>query len=220
MHSVDLHAAAVGVTRSGERVLWAGAPRKGLFLRRTDLFFGPVTLFWAGFAVIWTVSATAAGAPLFFTVWGSVFVVVGAYLVVGRFFADAWRRKGTIYVLTDQRLVMRSRRTELSTPLSQLGSVEFISQPGGRGSIRYGEAASPRPLLLFFEPPVGWPGVSQYRRPMLDSIADARHVHDQLLAAVSVTAGQHAHRRALPSRRSGTPRRAGILGTRRPKSGP
>jgi hypothetical protein len=184
--AVQLHNAAREVVRPGEHVLWAGEPRKGLLLRRSDLWFVPFTSAWAGFAVFWTISATSGGAPPFFTIWGCLFIAIGCYLVVGRFFADAWQRKDTFYVLTDQRLVVRSgrrSRSELSTPLSQLGAIEFAGQSGGRGTIRYGTTASRQPLGSFELPP-GWPGASRYQRPMLDSISNARDVYDQVVAAV------------------------------------
>jgi hypothetical protein len=206
MDLVTLQQTAVGLVRPGERVLWVGVPRQGLFLRLSDLFVVPFSLVWAGIAVLWTVSATIAGAPLVFTLWGCMFVAFGTYFVVGRFFVDAWRRKGTIYVLTDQRLVEQSRRTELWTPLSQLGVVEYIAHSGGRGSIRYGAAAARRRFLPGLELPLGWPGESKYQRPSLDSIADARNVYDQLLAAVSAAGEQWAGQQRRSSRRSGAPR--------------
>ena len=91
MDAVQLHNAAKGVARPGERILWIGEPRHGLFLRRSDVVVVPLTLVWTAFAVFWTISATSAGAPLFFTLWGCMFVAFGCYFVFGRFIADAWQ---------------------------------------------------------------------------------------------------------------------------------
>ncbi len=185
MEAVQLHEAALGLARPGERILWFGQPRQGLFLRRSDAFVVPFTLVWAGFAVFWTIGATTAGAPLFFTLWGCMFVAVGGYMVVGRFFADAWQRKGTIYVLTDQRLVSQARRKELSTPLTQLGGIECVGHSGGRGTVRHGAAPS-RLRFALTEVPAGFPGASRHQRPMLDSISDVQSVYDQLITAVQI----------------------------------
>ena len=38
---------------SGERLIWSGAPREGLALRRGDLFMVPFSLVWGAFAIFW-----------------------------------------------------------------------------------------------------------------------------------------------------------------------
>jgi hypothetical protein len=135
---------------------------------------------------------TSTGAPLFFMLWGGMFIAVGCYMVVGRFFTDAWQRRDMFYVLTDQRLIRHSgkwKHAELSTPLDQLGSVDFSEQSDGRGTIRYGSAKTKYwGWGGGFELPVGWPGASRYQRPSLDSIDDARDVYNQLRAAAQAAA--------------------------------
>jgi len=194
MDATQLLNAARRVAGPGERVMWVGEPRQGLFLRRSDLVTVPLSLAWFGFAVFWTLSATSAGAPPFFTLWGCMFIAFGCYLVIGRFYADMWRRRGALYVLTDQRLIACSakpKRAEVSTSLHQLGSVEVMEHSRGRGTIRYGTAKS-RPPLPGMLMPAGWPGASQYQRPMLDSITDARRVYNQLFSAAQAAAAPPA----------------------------
>ena len=86
---------------SVEKLLWAGRPCQGFVFRPVDAFLIPLSLMWGGFAVFWEGSVLVMGAPVFFTLWGIPFVLVGCYLVFGRFYVDAWQREKTSYGLTN-----------------------------------------------------------------------------------------------------------------------
>ncbi len=130
---------------SGERILWTGRPGQGVILSSQDIILIPFSLAWCGFAIFWTVSATGMHAPSFFTLWGLMFVAIGLYLVVGRFFFDAWVRGGIGYAITNRRvLILRSgpfsRFTALD--LDRLPAVDLKEDARGRGTIRFGAPAS------------------------------------------------------------------------------
>src|SRR4051812_19863506 len=91
---------------TGEELVWSGRPRAGIRLSGPDLFLIPFSLVWCGFAVFWEKSVLGMGAPGFFPLFGLVFVVVGLYLVFGRFIADAIRRGKTFYGLTPRRAII------------------------------------------------------------------------------------------------------------------
>lgn len=164
---------------TGEQLLWSGRPRQGVFLRLSDALVIPFSLAWAGFAVFWTVMASSSGGA--FGLFGIPFVIVGAYIVVGRFFADAAARARTIYAVTDRRLLVvrtGARRRVQSVDLANLGSLELKEQAGGRATIVFG--SPPGAFGAFSSAPVppGWPGASMAQRPTFDSVEDGRLVYE------------------------------------------
>jgi hypothetical protein len=169
---------------SEESLLWAGRPPQGLLLRPSDALYFPFTLLWAGFAVFWEYSVITSNAPFFFRLWGIPFVLVGLYIVVGRFFVDAHARSRTTYGLTSQRVLIVSesiRREIKSLPLRTLSDVSLSERSNGSGTISFGGEA---PWWSAF---AMWPGSKKGQAPCFESIPEARRVFDQLRAAQART---------------------------------
>lgn len=123
-----------------ERVLWSGAPEQGIRFTSKDLFMIPFSILWGGFAIFWEVSVMTDGAPLFFRLWGIPFVVIGLYLMVGRFFLDAWARRNIVYAVTDRRvLINRKRPFPKLTAVAhdQIGPVNLVEEKEGKGTILF-----------------------------------------------------------------------------------
>jgi hypothetical protein len=93
------HALSAELRRS-EKLIWSGRPRQGVFLTQRDAGMIPFTLMWGGFSVFWEFKAVSSGGPLFFDLWGVPLVLVGLYMIVGRFFSEAMLRSRTYYGLT------------------------------------------------------------------------------------------------------------------------
>lgn len=162
---------------AGEQVLWQGRPLQGLRLHRADLWMLPFALMWGGFALHWEWSVLRSDVPAFFVLWGIPFVLLGLYLMVGRFFFDARRRASTRYVLTTERVLLAAgqgfRRIE-SLPLRLLPQVSLHERADGRGTITLGSAAGGwagvgAGLLL-----PGWPGGRRAHRSWKGSRTHSR----------------------------------------------
>ncbi len=161
----------------GEKQLWTGRPRQGLMLRRSDALLIPFSLLWGGFAVFWEVGVLSTPAPGFFAIWGIPFVLMGVYIVIGRFFVDSWRRGRTSYGLTSDRVIIQSSSSLKSLPLRTLTDVTLSERADGTGTITFG--SNPFSAFPFGGP--GWPGMPQ--TPSFEQIPDARRVYAQIRQA-------------------------------------
>ncbi|MEZ2219204.1 PH domain-containing protein [Rhizobium sp. RCC_161_2] len=126
----------------GEKLLWQGRPKQGLMFSRKDLLLVPFSLMWGGFAVFWeSMVARQANAPLFFKLWGLPFVLIGLYLIVGRFALDAFVRARTQYAVSDQRIMVLREgwfSKLLTVPLGQLQTLDLDQNGNGTGTISFG----------------------------------------------------------------------------------
>jgi hypothetical protein len=163
----------------GESLLWSGRPRQGLMLRASDALLIPFSCLWAGFAVFWETGVVTSGAPFFFMLWGIPFLLVGAYITVGRFFVDAYIRSRTSYAVTNERALIVAglfSRTVKSLPLQSMGEVTLQRHANDRGTITFG------PSLPFgnWYRGFAWPGVDQRLPPAFEQIADASYVYETI----------------------------------------
>lgn len=92
---------------SGERILWKGKPGKGNLLSSSDVFLIPFSIVWGVFAIFWEFQALSWGAPLFMVLFGVPFVLIGLYLIFGRFIHMAYIRKRSFYVITNEKIIRK-----------------------------------------------------------------------------------------------------------------
>lgn len=168
---------------ASEKVLWSGQPRQGIFLRATDAFLIPFSVAWGGFAIFWEASVIALGAPVFFALFGSIFVVIGLYLMVGRFFVDARQRAATFYAVTNERILIISglfSKTVKSIDLNTLGEMSFSQRNDGGGTIVFG--ASSFFDRMYGDMP-GWPGFGVRSQSRFELGSKARAVYETIRSA-------------------------------------
>jgi hypothetical protein len=182
----------------GERILWSGQPKQGLLFTSRDILLIPFSLVWGGFAIFWEASVltlltkTHAGAarnpaPIFFPVFGAVFVCIGLFMIFGRFFVDMMIRSRTVYAATNQRiLILRSGPANafITLNLNRLPGLTLCDERASRGTISFGDVSASYTRMKSFS----WiPSLSP--TPRFLAIEDARSVFNQI-QKLAQTSGQ------------------------------
>lgn len=133
---------------SGESILWIGQPLARVVFHRSDWFAVPFTFLWGGFAVFWEHLALGSWNPLhvkggvssFMALWGVPFVLMGQYIIWGRFFYTAWKKRRTYYALTSKRILVVSTGTVRRVTDSYVRSIQSVvltTRPDGIGTIEF-----------------------------------------------------------------------------------
>ena len=132
---------------SDETVRWAGEPPTGLLWRTSDVALVPFSLMWGGFALFWESMVISSGAPLVMMLFGVPFVVIGIYLIAGRFVWDANVRARTRYAVTDRAAYVAISGFQGSVRRyagAALAEVRVERRGDGSGTLRFGPDATVR----------------------------------------------------------------------------
>ena len=164
----------------GERIIWSGQPQQGLMLRAADIFMIPFSIMWGGFAIFWEFTVTSKGAPFFFIIWGTPFILIGLYMIFGRFFVDKMQRSKTYYALTNERIIILSglfNQNVKTLRLNQLPEINISTRGNGKGTITFG---APHPMAWFYAGS-GFPNMGRYNlAPSFEMIDDAKTVYQHI----------------------------------------
>ncbi len=172
---------------SGEKLIWAGIPTQGIVVRTSDVFMIPFSLLWGGFAIFWEVMALGipkddAGAVAYvFPLFGLPFVLIGLYMIFGRFIYDAKKRAKTFYGLTDQRAIIISglfSKGVKSLNLVTLTDVNLTEKSDLSGTITFGHENQ---FANFFGGN-SLPGMGGSTAPKFELIENAKDVYNKLRA--------------------------------------
>lgn len=126
---------------SGEKLVWEGRPWPGYIVRPADALLIPFSLLWGGFALFWNILVWSTKTPLFFRLFGLPFLLVGAYVILGRFFVDAYFRRKMVYGVTEKRILILRKgmfSSLKSLDIKRLPSIELQQRPDGSGTISFG----------------------------------------------------------------------------------
>lgn len=178
-----------------ERILWQGAPDWRLLARRAFHIRGLALYFVAMLALRGAVVAADGGGAAEVAIavaWLLPLVAFALALLAG----GAWlAARGTLYTLTDRRVVMRIGivlTLTLNLPLRRLAAADLHLESDGHGDVALRLAGSDRIAWLHL-----WPHARPWRvrdpQPMLRAIPDAARVAERLGEAwCAVTGGQPA----------------------------
>lgn len=130
---------------AGERILWTGQPKQGLVFSGKDILLVPFSLMWGGIAIAWNAAAwfqafgggSGDGPDWFFRLWGLPFLVVGLYLIAGRFLHDASLRRGLHYAVTDQRVLVVRGAKFISLDIRRLPRLDLAEYRDGSGTLAF-----------------------------------------------------------------------------------
>lgn len=137
---IDPRSEIIDQIEGDERLLWADKPARGIRFRTTDIFLTFFGIFWLGFSIFWTYMAMDAS--ILFALFGTPFLLIGVYLLIGRYFFDAISRKNTVYALTNKRIIQKSglfTKTYKSVFLDNLPSLSYTEKADGSGDISFGQ---------------------------------------------------------------------------------
>jgi len=143
---------------SGETLLWTGRPSPRVIFHREDFLLIPFSLMWGGFAIFWESMAIGfgpfgrspvpGGVGVIFMLWGIPFVLIGQYLIWGRFVYAAWLKKRTYYAVTNRRVIAVQRGWRHRLQSAYLDTLPTLIKEGGScGTLRFS------PVILAR----GWP---------------------------------------------------------------
>jgi len=164
----------------GERLLWKGRPRGGITLRAMDFYLIPFSLFWAGFVFFAAFAGVRQGLKNGPAGWSALiplspFIVIGLYILVGRFFVEAMMRARIEYGVTNRRAIIVSgffSRNIKSIDLRTTPEILLSEKRDGSGTITFG--STPFGWWMQRNP---WGFGSSSATPSFEMIEDVRDVY-------------------------------------------
>jgi hypothetical protein len=175
---IDPRALASAELRPGERLLWVGQSDPNRMLTGRDAFLIPFSVLWCGLMVFFLVQAASGGAPGFFPVIGSAFVLIGLYMLAGRFVVKRHRKRTEVYAVTDRRAFVTTGKNTRETDVRRTDRT--VNRSGGHVSVEWDDRGSLGSLFRRSNF-----AAAQYANSGLDGIASPR-----LFAFYDVADGQ------------------------------
>jgi hypothetical protein len=115
-----------------EEVLWIGQPLTSKIFNWHDLYLIPFSLFWCGFSLFWMAGASQGG---LFMLFGIPHVLIGLYMLVGRFFYKYWKKRNTVYGITDHRVFVQTQLLNRSFSSITLETIPELKKSVGADGV-------------------------------------------------------------------------------------
>jgi hypothetical protein len=135
-------------------VLWAGQPDTAVIFHKEDAFLIPFSLLWGGFAIFWEAGVSgywgSGSRPgkewMFGVIWGIPFVLVGQYLIWGRFLVAAWKKRRTYYAVTNRRVIVVQQGFTRRMASAYIDTLPNLIKEDGRRGLGSLLFTQPQPL--------------------------------------------------------------------------
>lgn len=121
----------------GESILWAGRPNFRIIFHSDDWYLIPFSIFWVAFTTFWELGvsghwniSTRNEPSLFMMFWGIPFVLIGQYLLWGRFLYDGWLKRRTYYGVTSRRILIAQDGWKRKTSFNYIDVLPTIQKEG------------------------------------------------------------------------------------------
>jgi hypothetical protein len=154
-------------------------PSPKVVFHTDDLISIPFSLAWTGFCIFWESKAIDSN-NTFMILWGIPFVVIGNYILWGRFLMDAWLKRRTYYAVTNRRILILQDGWRTKSIAMYLDSIPMIECEGANtGTLWFG------PKLPVIAPrgksTRDWSRFSLGETPVFADIDDIESVHKLIL---------------------------------------
>jgi len=110
---------------AGEKIIWTGQPKQGMIFSAFDIWMVIFGIIWTSGVVAWIYAASEAA--IWFAMFGLPFLLVGLYLIFGKFFFDARTRASAIYAITNRRVIITYKRFRKKLISYEYGKIREIA---------------------------------------------------------------------------------------------
>lgn len=120
-----------------EKVFWIGKPEMKVIFDPKDRYHIPMTLL-GNIIIVYSISHD------FDLKWAIIWILIGFYLLMGRFIYKAFNKKATLYVVTNQRIIIINKLWGyfIEKSIKSITHIEKEIRPNGIGTIRFGHTPS------------------------------------------------------------------------------
>jgi len=164
----------------GEELIWTDKAGTGIRFVLRDIILIPFGIIFFVGSLIWE-SIVLLGMPVLykiaFSLIGIPFILMGFYLLIGRFWIDSKRRGKTFYGITQKRLIIKVIKHPAIVEvfnITTLSAMEINEKPDGSGTIK-----------LDSDPPYysAWKTGYTYRKTAwaIESVQNIRSIYDLIL---------------------------------------
>ncbi len=124
-----------------ERIIHHCKPVKGHLFKSSDIFFIPFSLVWCGFVIFIALASTftSSNTPLEVLLILTLFVLIGLYMVFGRFIHVLYKRSRTFYFITNKKIIRLYKKYISIIDGNDLPTMHMDSFSDGSGTIRFGD---------------------------------------------------------------------------------